>query len=554
MLETIHEYATEKLKESGEYRELRASHAAYFLTLAEEAEPEIEGPDQVSWLERLEAEHDNLRAALSWSLESGDSESALRIGGALWVFWIVRGHSSEGQRWLAAGLSGGEAAPVSVKARALLALGDLRTKTQGDYALAVEDLEASLQLYREAGDQIGEAYALCFLGWIAMERNDLERAEGLLEESLALSREAGAARAISLVLNGLSGLADYRGDYKRAAAMLEECLSMAREAGDIGIIAISNHNLGWTAARTGEYGRAETLLHEAQETYRKLGQGSGVALANSLLGFLALSRNDPDRAEALCVEAIRELQELADIPGVVLTLDILAGVAAARGEIRTAARLWGAATGSREATGAPWLPDERELIESHIDTARTQLDEADWTEAWEEGRAMTLEDAIAYALEDDRAEPAHRHRHVPVHGYGGQGARDQPDSPSSVRGARVRGAAARRPGPGASARAGSRFAVRGGQAVHRARQGRLRHMGLQQDPVERVLREPHLNTVHSRLGETAREAAFAEGQAMNLEEALAHAMKDQNVRGDRAPKYFGARPRIAQCQSMQWQA
>jgi predicted ATPase/class 3 adenylate cyclase len=398
MLETIHEYATEKLKEGGEYRDLRASHVAYFVAFAEEAAPEIEGPDQVTWMDRLEAEHDNLRAALSWSLETKDAESALRIGGALWVFWIVRGHFSEGRRWLSTSLSGGEAAPSGVRARVLLALGDL-ANAQGDYTRAVEDLEASLSLYREVGDRSGEAYALCFLGWIALERNDLEQAERLLEESLALSRETGTARAISLVLNALSGLADYLGDSGRAAAIMEECLSMAREAGDIGIIAISNHNLGLTAARTGDYERAETLLHEAQELFWELSQRAGVASVNSLLGFVALSRNDLDRAESLCAEAIRELWELAEIPGVVYTLEILAGVAASRGEIGKAARLWGATAGYREATGLPWALDDRAMIEPHIDTARARLDEEEWTKAWEEGRAMSLEDAIAYALE-----------------------------------------------------------------------------------------------------------------------------------------------------------
>jgi predicted ATPase len=113
MLETIHEYTTEKLEESGEYQELRASHAAYFVALAEKAAPEIEGPDQVSWMERLEAEHDNLRAALSWSLKARDMETALRIGGALWWFWVVRGHPSESRRWLASDLSGGRPLPLT---------------------------------------------------------------------------------------------------------------------------------------------------------------------------------------------------------------------------------------------------------------------------------------------------------------------------------------------------------------------------------------------------------------------------------------------------------
>src|SRR5918994_5071563 len=339
MLETIHEYARERLQESGEAEEVGRAHTRYFLSLAEEAAPELTGSEQVEWMERLEAEHDNLRAALSRSLEAGDTESALRIGGALWRFWNVRGHFSEGRRWLAAGLSGGEATPVGVRARALLGLGYLALR-QGDYARAVEDLQASLALYREAGDRRGEAYALCFLGWIALDRSDLERAEGLLEESLALSRAAGTARDVSVALNALAMLKVYRGDYTRATAMQEESLSLAREAGDVQIIAILAYNIGFAAAITGEYERAEAFLQEAQELFREVGDRGMAPLAKSRLGFLALSRNDPDRAEELCVQAIRELQEQAQTPGIDFALDVLAGVAVARGEIRRAARVW----------------------------------------------------------------------------------------------------------------------------------------------------------------------------------------------------------------------
>jgi predicted ATPase len=398
MLETIHEYAREKLQESGEAGEIRRAHKEYFLALAEEAEPELMGADQVPWMERLEAEHDNLRAALSWSLEVGDAESALLIGGALWRFWNVRGHFSEGRRWLAAALSDGEAAPVGVRARALLGLGYLALR-QGDYMRATEDLEASLVLYREAKDRRGEAYALCFLGWIALDRNELERAEGLLEESLALGRAVGTARDVSVVLNALAMLDLYRGEYERAAAMQEESLSLAREAGDIRSIAIYTTNLGMTAAVTGEYERAETFLQEALEVHRKIGAEDMIAPSINLFGFLALSRNDLDRAEELCVVALRELRERAQIPGIAFALDILAGVAASRGEIQRAARLWGAAAGSREATGIPWLPEERAMIEPHIDAARTRLDELSWQEEWEKGRSMTLDEAVNYALE-----------------------------------------------------------------------------------------------------------------------------------------------------------
>ena len=406
MLETIHEYARERLKQSGEAEQIGRAHAEYFLALAEEAEPELKGADQLSWTNRLEAEHDNLRAALSWSLEAGDSESALRIGGALWRFWGVRGHFGEGRSWLSTSLSaGGEAAPAGVRARALLALGDL-ARRQGDYTRAAQALQASLLLYREAKDQRGEAYALCFLGWIALDRSDLGRGEGLLEESLALSRQAGTARDVSVVLNALATLEVYRGDYGRAGALQEEALSLAREAGDVRSIANYTVNLGWTAAIIGEYERAEGYLQEAQELFLELGDRTMSALCDRLLAFVALSGNDLDRARALSVKAIRSLQELAEAPGVDFALDVVAGVAASRGEIRRAARLWGAAAGFREATGAPWIPEERAMIGPHIEAARARLEEAVWREEWEKGRSMTLDQAVEYALSEDEEQDA----------------------------------------------------------------------------------------------------------------------------------------------------
>ena len=316
MLETIHEYARERLQDSGEAEEIGRAHIRYFLALAEEAAPELTGADQVSWMDRLEAEHDNFR-----------------------------GHFSEGRHWLGTGLSGGGAAPVGVRGEASLGLGYLELR-QGDYVRAVEDLEASLSLYREVGDRRGEAYALCFLGWIALDRSDLQRAEALLEESLALSRAAGTARDVSVALNALAMLNVYRGDYARASAMQEESLSLAREASDVQYIAILAYNTGFAAAITGEYERAEALVRESQELFREIGDRGMAPLANSRLGFLALSRNDPDQAEELCVEAIRELQEQAQIPGMDFALDVLASVAAARGGIRRAARLWGRGSGA----------------------------------------------------------------------------------------------------------------------------------------------------------------------------------------------------------------
>src|SRR5215213_331660 len=405
MLETIHEFAREKLQESGEAEEIGRAHTRYFLALAEEAEPELTGAEQVPWMDRLEAEHDNLRAALSRSIEAGDAESALRIGGAVWRFWNVRGYFSEGRRWLESGLSVDEASPVGLRARASLGLGYLALM-QGAYTHAAESLQGSLSLYREAKDRRGEAYALCFLGWIAADRYELDRAKGLLEESLALSRVAGTARDVSVALNALAMLEVYRGEYERARAMQEECLRLAREAGDVQIIAVLTYNLGLTAAMTGEYERAKAAYEEAQELFCEVGDRDMAALANGRLGFLALARDDPDQAEELCVETIRELHERARIPGLDFALDVLAGVAAARGEIPRAARLWGAAAAFREVNNIPWLAEEREMIEPRIEAARTRLEEAIWHEEWKQGRAMSLDQAVDYALEGVSASAA----------------------------------------------------------------------------------------------------------------------------------------------------
>jgi predicted ATPase/class 3 adenylate cyclase len=402
MLETIHEFAREMLQESGEAAEVSRLHAEYFLTFAEEAEPELEGPDQVAWMERLEADLDNFRAALSWLLEVGEVELALRIGAALSLFWRIRGHLSEGRRWLSEGLSGGDAAPAGVRARAMLVLGDLAWK-QGDYPQGEEKLEASLALCREAGDRRGEAQALNSLGFIASEHNDLERAEKLLEESLALGRKASMPVVINSALNSLAALAAYRNDYARATVLLEEGLGRARAAGDVRGIAIHTTSLGATAVVTGEFERAEALLQQGREMFWKLGDWLHVSVADLNLGNLALARNDFDLAEKQGLKVILDLQERADVFGIDGALDILASVTASRGEIRRAARIWGAVEGYRDARDIPWAPDEREMIEPRIDAARTRLDEADWTMAWEEGRAMTLDQAVDYALEEQEA-------------------------------------------------------------------------------------------------------------------------------------------------------
>jgi non-specific serine/threonine protein kinase len=210
MLETIHEYAREKLQQSGEAEEIGRAHTEYFLALAEEAEPELTGPDQAEWLERLEAEHDNLRAALSRSLEGEEPEElGLRLANALSYFWFVRGYWSEGRGWLEEALAGNADAPSPARAKVLKMLALLAVE-QGDHERAEACAEEALALYRGLGDQKGAADSLCELGWASLYQGDYEQAEALLEESLAAARKSDDAWSIARALNALSVLVSDR--------------------------------------------------------------------------------------------------------------------------------------------------------------------------------------------------------------------------------------------------------------------------------------------------------------------------------------------------------
>ena len=204
MLETIHEYARERLDVSGEGAALRRQHLAYFLALAEQAEPELRGAAQVAWLHRLETEHENLRAALQWALGTGEAELAVRLASALAWFWEQRSYLSEGRQWLATALALPHAVAPAVRAKALVGAGLLAFR-QGDYAHATSLSEASLARYRELGDQQGMAGALANLGTVATEHRDYARARALLEESLELSRTLEDDEGIARALNHLGG-------------------------------------------------------------------------------------------------------------------------------------------------------------------------------------------------------------------------------------------------------------------------------------------------------------------------------------------------------------
>ena len=397
MLETIREYALEQV--DGEVEELRRRHAAYYTALAEAAEPELMGARQASWLERLEAEHANLLAALRWSLEQGEVELELRLATALWRFWLVRGYPSEGRQWLEEGLTAAQGLGHSpVLARALGRAAAL-ARVQGDYARAVEWYEESLALARALEDKRSIAFALNGLGAVADQQGDYARAVALYEESLAVSRELGAKPSIAVSLSFLGVAALEQGDYERAALLCAESLALRRELGDTAGMAIPLNALGWVALEQGDPQRSQTYFEESLALSQAAGNQGGVAIVLSDLGWVALEEQDYARAASLFGESLTLRQKLGDKLGTAQCLEGLAAVAGARGEAERAVRLWGAAEGIRAAIGAPPWPAERARYDCYQVTLRTQLGADSFVAARVAGRAMSVEQALSYARE-----------------------------------------------------------------------------------------------------------------------------------------------------------
>jgi tetratricopeptide (TPR) repeat protein len=403
MLETVHEYAREKLEESAEAEHMKRGHAAYFLTLAEEAEPRLRGATQLEWLERLEAEHDNMRAALSWSLGGKDAAMGLRLAGMLSWFWHVGGHLSEGRRWLEEALMKGGEAPPGARAKALWGLGYLAT-LQGDQERGRSSLGEALALYRELEDKKGIANSLSNLGRIEMVRGDHDSTRTLLEEGLEVARESGDEWTIGYALNTRALWAHDQGDLEGANALWEEALALGRKLGDTVRVSTVLHSMGYAQCVLGNHERAEVLAGEALALSREMKDTPGEALSILTLGIAKMQGGELERAEALVEESLALHRELGLDRDAAECLEVMAEVAGGLGEERRAARLWGAAGTLRQATDNPWALFERRLHEPYLAAARSRMGESEWSEAWQEGWAMTLDEAVSYALEREEAE------------------------------------------------------------------------------------------------------------------------------------------------------
>jgi non-specific serine/threonine protein kinase len=361
MLEMLREYGLERLEGDGEAELVQGRHAARFRALAEAADRELAGPRGEDWLARLEAEHNNLRAALEWAIERGEAELGLRLGAALWRFWQVRGHFTEGRRWLGRILTDRARELAALCGPALTGAGALAWK-QRDYASAHALLDDGIAACRESGDRRTLATALKFQGLVALYQREPDHGQATLrfEESLELRRALGDRDGVASCLNDLAIVALEQGDYGHASRFLEESLCLCRESG---------HRYGLTFVLTN-------------------------------LGLTSLGRGDSGRAAGWLKESLVLSRSLENREGISCALAGLACVAAAQRSAGRAARLFGAAEASREACGIPSSSAELAVYERHLAAARAQVGAAAWAMAMAEGRAAPLDRICAEALQD----------------------------------------------------------------------------------------------------------------------------------------------------------
>ncbi|HEY0071834.1 MAG TPA: tetratricopeptide repeat protein [Chloroflexia bacterium] len=397
MLETIQEYAREKLEERGEAGSLQEQHAAYFLELAEKAEPELRGPRQAEWFERLEAEHDNLRAALKWATEQGHTETALRLGAALVEFWKAHGHLTEGRTWLEAALANSDT-PSQARAKALMAAGNLAS-AQGDYARASSVLLESLDMFRQLGDKVRIASTLKNLGNDARLQGNYDASYAYLQEGLQIARELGNRHEVGIMSGDIGIVAQSMGDQEAARAYYEESLNIRRELKDKRGIAMMLVNLGELARAEGDYDTAQSLYEEGLGIARELGDKWGVGMVLHNLGHVAYHRQKYNQAFDLFTQSLSTFYEMRNKRDIAYCLAALGGVYAAQRQPERAAILFSASQALSNTISSHLDPADLIEYQRNLATARSQMSLEGWERAWRQGQRMTLDEAVAYALE-----------------------------------------------------------------------------------------------------------------------------------------------------------
>ena len=435
MLETIREFGQDALTARGEAEVTRQAHALYYLRLAETAELALEGPQDAVWLARGEQEHDNLRAAMLWLLEGGETEQALRLGSALWLFWLMQERLQEGWLLLEQALLRSEEVSVAVQAKGLSAAGrlagslghiergerlcqeglalarqsgDMRGMIQatfqlakvayymkGDFVTARRLFEESLALSQEAGDQYFMAWGQGALAAVIHFQGEYDRARQLAEESVRRFRELDLKSGISDALHQLALVMFHQGDLASARAMSEESLALGRELGHERLVTVPL--LGEITLQQGDPTIARLLFEKSLPYFRETGNETQAGWILSLLGQVSMVQGDYQTAQASYEASLLRNGEVeknlvpVDIPQ---ALEGLATVVAAQGQAAWAARLWGAAEALREVLSFPLPPVFRTDYERAVAASRVQLGEQAFAAAWAEGRTMTPDQVL----------------------------------------------------------------------------------------------------------------------------------------------------------------
>ena len=397
LLETLREFAHDRLIAAGERAAAEGAHTRYFLDLAERAERELIGPTLELWLDRLEREHDNLRRAMRWAIEAGEPEVALRLGAALSRFWSLRGHFREGWRWLesALALPDSGAAPPRVLARALNAAGILAL-TCNEYRRADALFDQALAAARTADDVLLLAEALNSAGGAARARGDAASAVSLFEEALALPGVAGFPRTVAHTMFSLAMVARDRLDYGRAEQLLGRCLEVRRSLDDRQGTAVTLNILASVAFARGDRSRARDLHEEGLAIQEAIGHRRGVAVSLSFMCAEAATAGDVAGAADLCRRALRACREVGERWNTAECLTSLARVSRLQGRWDEAVRLLGAASHLRAGGQAP--REHRAAETALLDAAREHLDAARFAARWAEGGALGFEGAVDFGL------------------------------------------------------------------------------------------------------------------------------------------------------------
>jgi predicted ATPase len=396
MLETIREYAVERLAASADELVTRRAHAAYCLVLAEEGGAQLSSAEHEAWLERCSVEHDNFRAALDWTVRTKQPEWGLRLGAAVYPFWLWREHYGEGRERLAALLEL-PARTQKARAQALHAAGDLAWQ-QGDYVEARVLHEKQLALDREIGDIAGVLTALTALGANAHATGNQESARTIFEECLRLSQQAGNDLATAQALNNLARLLETNGDFAGAKPLCEQALALFGGQRDLPGMAWLQSRLGDLERKLGNFDAARHSYERAMATFEKLGDRRG--LARTMVDFAALMfrQEKDDEAYRILSQALISFRDLGNRRGVSLALEQFADFAASRGDAKRALRLAGAAGAIRHSFGAVTIRDGISQSGT-LDSARLALG-AEALEPEMDGWSMSMEAAIRYALND----------------------------------------------------------------------------------------------------------------------------------------------------------